>query len=214
MAETKTAPVPNGVSPRSTTLRHLLTLPAVQDGVRAFSANPIGKMSIRLTNSVYELVGAPMLSLFNKPLAYVIPYAQRADEFGVETLYKVEEKYPLVKKPSSELLSDAKEAASQPARHVAEVYNGAYKKAGTNHTIASAKAAVETAAIVTFEGSVFAIRETLKLGQSFQITESLNRAVDRLEEIIKRQHSASTASAVNHDQAEPQNAPEPKTSIV
>jgi hypothetical protein len=214
MAESNTVPVPNGDLPRSTTLRHLLTLPAVQDGVRAFSANPLGKMSIRLTNSVYELVGAPMLNLLNKPLAYVIPYAQRADEFGVETLYKVEEKYPVVKKPSSELLNDAKEAASGPARHVAEVYNGAYKKTGGSPTIASAKAAVETAAIVTLEGSVFAIRETLKLGQSFQITGSLNRAVDRLEEILKRQNAGSTANGVNHNQTEPQTAPEPKSSSV
>jgi len=214
MAESNTVPVTNGDLPRSTTLRHLLTLPAVQDGVRAFSANPLGKMSIRLTNSVYELVGAPMLSLLNKPLAYVIPYAKRADEFGVETLYKVEEKYPVVKKPSSELLNDAKEVASGPARHVVEVYNGAYKKTGGNPTIASAKAAVETAAIVTLEGSVFAIRETLKFGQSFQITGSLNRAVDRLEEILKRQNAGTKANSVNHNQTEPQPAPEPKSSSV
>jgi hypothetical protein len=67
MAESKTTTVPNGDSPQSTTLRHLLTLPAVQDGVRAFNANPLGKMSVQLTNSAYQMVGAPVLSLFNKP---------------------------------------------------------------------------------------------------------------------------------------------------
>jgi hypothetical protein len=214
MAESKTATVPNGDSPRSTTLRHLLTLPAVQDGVRAFSANPVGKISIQLTNSAYDLVGAPILNLFNKPLAYVIPYAQRADEIGVEVLSRVEEKYPVVKKPSSELLNGAKEVAAVPVKHVTEVYNGAYKRSGSNHSIASVKAATETAAIVTIQSYLFLIRETLKLGQSFQITGSLTRAVDQLEEALKRQNSGNTTNAVNHDQAEePQKAAEPKASV-
>lgn len=214
MAESKTATVPNGDSPRSTILRHLLTLPAVQDGVRAFSANPVGKISIQLTNSAYDLVGAPILNLFNKPLAYVIPYAQRADEMGVEVLSKVEEKYPLVKKPSSELLNDAKQVAAVPAKHVTEVYNGAYKRSGGDGNIAKAKAATETAAIVTAQSYLFVIRETLKLGGSFEITRSLSRAVDRLEEMLKHQNVGDARNRVNDDQAEPHNASEPKTSAV
>jgi hypothetical protein len=212
MAESKTAPVPNGDSPRSTTLRHLLTLPAVQDGVRVFSANPVGKMSIQLTNSAYDLVGAPILNLFNKPLAYVIPYAQRADEIGVDVLSRVEDKYPVVKKPSSELLHDAKEVAAVPVRHVTEVYNGAYKRSSCYHSIASVKAGAETAAIVTIQSYLFLIRETLKLGQSFQITSSLTRVLDQLEQALKRQKGGNT-NGVSHDQAEPQNGSEPKATV-
>ncbi|KAL2167907.1 hypothetical protein VTG60DRAFT_644 [Thermothelomyces hinnuleus] len=202
MAETKTAPVTNGDAPHSDTLRHLLTLPAVQDGVRAFSSNPLGRISIRLTNSAYHLVGAPVLSLFNKPLSYVTPYAQRVDEFGVQTLAKVEEKYPIVKKPSPELLKGAKEAAYAPVRHVAEVYNGAYQKTSGNHTIASGKAAAKTAVVVSVEGAIFALREALKFGQSFHVTESIKAAIDQLEEALRRQNGENINNhAANSDHA-------------
>lgn len=215
MAESKTATVTNGDVPHSTTLRHLLALPAVQEGVRAFSASSVGKISIRLTNSAYDLVGAPVLNLFNKPLAYVIPYAQRADEMGVEALSRVEEKYPVVKKPSAELLNDAKEAAREaaavPTKHVTEVYNGACKRSGGESNIAKARAVTETAAIVTMESYLFVVRGTLKLGSAFPITQSLTRALDQLEEIIRRQTGA---DAAGHDQAETPNAAEPKMSTV
>jgi len=215
MAESKTSFVPNGDSPHSDTLRHLLTLPAVQDGVRAFSTNPLGKISIQLTNSAYQMVGAPVLSLFNKPLSYVTPYAQRVDEFGVQTLSKVEEKYPIVKKPSPELLKGAKEAAYAPVKHVTEVYNGAYQKTSGGHTIASGKAAAKTAVVVSVEGAIFALREALKFGQSFQVTESIKNVIDQLEESLKRQNvgNGSTNDAGRHrDDSDSQDASGSKTS--
>ncbi|KAL2196016.1 hypothetical protein P885DRAFT_70146 [Corynascus similis CBS 632.67] len=200
MAESKASPVTNGDSPHSDTLRHLLTLPAVQDGVRAFSTNPLGRISIQLTNSAYHMVGAPVLSLFGKPLSYVTPYAQRVDEFGVQTLSKVEEKYPIVKKPSPELLKGAREAAYAPVRHVTEVYNGAYQKTSGNHTIASGKAAAKTAVVVSVEGAIFALREALKFGQSFQVAESIKAAIDQLEEALRRQNGENANShAANSD---------------
>jgi hypothetical protein len=204
MAESKTTTVPNGDSPQSTTLRHLLTLPAVQDGVRAFNANPLGKMSVQLTNSAYQMVGAPVLSLFNKPLAYVTPYAQRVDELGVQTLARVEERYPIVKKPSPELLRAGREAAYAPVRHVTDVYRGAYQKETTGYTtIATGRAAAKTVAVVSVEGAIFALREALKLGESFQITQSIKAAVDQLEEALKQRQNngndAGDAETVNHE---------------
>jgi len=216
MAESKTSSVPNGDSPHSDTLRHLLTLPAVQDGVRAFSTNPLGKISIQLTNSAYQMVGAPVLSLFNKPLSYVTPYAQRVDEFGVQTLSKVEEKYPIVKKPSPELFQGAKEAAYAPVKHVTEVYNGAYQKTSGGHTIASGKAVAKTAVVVSVEGAIFALREALKFGQSFQVTKSIKNVIDQLEESLKRQNvgnGTTTNDAGHHrDDSESQDASGTKTS--
>lgn len=176
----------------------------MQDGVRAFSANPVGKMSIQLSNSAYQLVGAPMLSLFTKPLAYVTPYAQRVDELGDQTLSKMVERYPAVKKPSPELLQDAREAAYAPVRHVAEVYHGAYQRTGGGHAVASGKAAVKTAAVVSVEGAVFALREALKLGESFRFTEALRSALDQLEQAALSRRQEDAAGRDQQDAAESQ----------
>ncbi|KAK3898719.1 hypothetical protein C8A05DRAFT_47042 [Staphylotrichum tortipilum] len=186
MAETKTTTVLNGDSPHSTTLRHLLTLPAIQDGVRAFQANPLGKMSIQLSASAYNLVAAaPMLSLITKPYAYVSPYVQRVDEFGDQALSKVEAKYPVVKKPSPELLKEAREAVYAPVRHVTDVYNGAYQSTGVG-AVATGKAAAKTVVVVGVEGAIFALREALRFTESLQINKSLKAAVDQLEAALNK----------------------------
>ncbi|KAK4140799.1 uncharacterized protein C8A04DRAFT_31670 [Dichotomopilus funicola] len=191
MAEPKT--VLNGDQPESNTLRHLLTIPAVQDSVRVFSSHPVGKVSIQLTSSAYQYVGAPVLNLFSKPLAYVAPYAKRADDFGVQTLAKVEEKYPVVKKSSPELYQDARDAALAPVKHVSEVYQGAYQRTGGNHTIASGKAAAKTAVVVSLEGGIYVVREALRLGESFRVIKSIQGLVDQLEEAVKRQNGDAEA---------------------
>jgi hypothetical protein len=192
MAEAKTTTVLNGESPHSTTLRHLLTLPAVQDGVRAFSANPLGKMSIQLGSSAYNLVAAPMLSLFNKPLSYVTPYVQRVDEYGDQALSKVEEKYPVVKKPSPELFKEAKEAVYKPVRHVTEIYNGAYQRNGGGYAVARGKAAATTVVVVSAESAIFALRGAEGLTKSPRINESLKKAADQLEAALSRRTSGSS----------------------
>lgn len=206
MSDIKRAPVVDGDSPQSTTLRHLLTYPAVQDGVRVFKANALGKMSIQLSTSVYQAVAAPVLPLFNKPFSFVSPYLQRADELGNETLTMLEEKFPAVKKPSPELLVEAKEVVYAPVRHVAEVYNGAYQRNGSGDVIARSKAAVKTAALVTGESLIYAIRGALKLGESLKIHESINAKVDSLEAAITRREGGSRDNA----ETQSQNGLEPK----
>jgi hypothetical protein len=120
--------------------QHLLTIPAVQDSVRAFSNSSVGRVSQQLGNTAYsaynaysKLIPAPIISLVNKPLAYVVPYAQRVDERCDQTLTRVVERYPAVKKPSPELLRDAREAVYKPVRHVSEVYRGVYEREVNNH---------------------------------------------------------------------------------
>lgn len=158
-------------------------------------------MSIQLSNSAYNMVAAPVLSLLHKPLAYVTPYAQRVDEFGDQTLSRVEARYPAVKKPSPELFKEARDAVYAPVRHVADVYHGAYEQAspaaasteagrGVSATLASGRAAAKTVVLVSAEGAIYAAREALRLGESFQITESLKAVVDRVEEVVKRQNGA------------------------
>ncbi|KAK4102000.1 hypothetical protein N658DRAFT_495933 [Parathielavia hyrcaniae] len=203
MTEAKTTTVLNGESPQSTTLRHLLTLPAVQDGVRVFKANPLGNMSIQLGYSAYNMVGAPMVSLFNKPLSYVTPYVQRVDQYGDQTLSRVEEKYPMVKKPSPELLSDAKQAVYAPVRHVTEVYNGTLQRTGGMYVVASGKAAAKTVVVVSVEGAVFALREAMNLTDSLQIRDSLKKVVSQLEAVVNRHNMA--GNNANHV-AQPQDA--------
>lgn len=193
MSQSETTVVVNGDSPHSTTLRHLLTLPVVQDGVRAFQANPLGKMSIQLSNSAYQLVGAPILSLFYKPLSYVSPYAQRVDQFGDQTLSKVEEKYPAVKKPSPELLEEAKKAAYAPVKHLSDVYNVSLQKVTGGPTIATGKAAVRTAVVVGVEGSIIAIREAIKFTEGLPMHDSLKSALKQLEETFDRQNNTGSS---------------------
>ena len=196
----------------------------MQDGVRAFKANPLGNMSVQLTNSAYQIVGAPVLALLYKPLSYVTPYAQRADEYGDETLSRVEEKYPVVKQPAPELYREAKRAAYAPVQHVTDVYSRVYQRTPGGHVVATGKAAAKTAIVVGFESAIFALREAIKLTESFQINDSLRSAVDSLEAAVvgaqneapaeDDTHAPAQNGSAQNGSAEPesQDAPGAKTS--
>jgi hypothetical protein len=174
-------------------LQHLLTIPLVQDGVRAFSDNPIGKMSIQLSSTAYSLVAGPVLSLLNKPLSYVTPYVQRVDQLGDQMLSKVEEKYPVVKKPSPELYKDAKETVYAPVRHVKDVYNDAHQRNGGGFAVAHSKAAATTVVVVSAESAIFALRGAVDLTKSIHINEHLKKAADKLEAVVSRHQPSSSA---------------------
>ncbi|KAK3304101.1 uncharacterized protein B0T15DRAFT_535554 [Chaetomium strumarium] len=200
MSSAKTTSVPDGDVPQLNTLRHLLTYPAVQDSVRVFKSNPLGRMSIQLSNSAYNMT-APMLSMLNKPYGYVEPYVKRVDELGDQTLSKVEEKFPVVKKPSPELLNEAKQVVYGPVKHVTEVYNGKYQQTSGGYAVASGKAAVMTAAVITGEGLVYAARSLLKWTESLHLGETIKAKVDNLEAAVARQEQ----------NAESQNGRQPKS---
>ncbi|KAL2260033.1 hypothetical protein VTK26DRAFT_6102 [Humicola hyalothermophila] len=187
-AENKHEYVVNGDTPTFATLRHLLTFPAVQDSVRYFQASPVGKMSMQLSNAAYQRVGAPLLSLLDKPYKYVVPYVERADEYGDQTLSKVEEKYPIVKKPSPELIGEAKQAIMVPVKRVEDIYGAMYNQAPAGPT-GAVRAAIKTAAVVTGKGLLFGVQK---------VNDSLSATMASVETVINN------ASAGRHNQNQSQ----------
>lgn len=133
----------------------------VHDSVETFKANPYGQKSIELGDSAYKTLAAPVLPYFSKPYQYVEPYVKKADDLGDKALAKVDEKWPVVKKPTGELYSDAKGIVLFPYNksfeakdHLFSVYSSEYKKAGGENgsgLILTGKAAVATALILTTE---------------------------------------------------------------
>lgn len=131
----------------------------VHDGVETFKANPYGQKSLQLSDSAYKTFGAPVWPYLSKTLEYFQPYVQKADDLGDKALDKVDEKFPVVKKPTNELYSDAKGLVLFPyykglegKDHVFSIYSDEYKKAGDENTfglILTSKAAVATALILT-----------------------------------------------------------------
>ena len=178
-----------------------MTLPAVQDGVRAFQAHPLGKMSVQLSNSAYQIVGAPVLSLLYKPLSYVAPYVQRVDELGDQTLSRVEEKYPVVKKSSPELFEEAKQVVYAPVQHVTSVYNRAYQLKEGGSAVATGKAAAKTAVFVWFEGACFVLRETIKFTDKLTDNEAWNDRLDKLSAAVQSRLFESPTTNGHHDEA-------------
>lgn len=134
----------------------------VHDGVETFKANPYGQKSIQLGDSAYQTFAVPVLPYLSGPYQYFEPYFKKADDLGDKALAKVDEKFPVVKKPTNELYTDAKELVFLPLNkgiegkdHVFDVYSSQYKKAGGGDNgfglILSGKAAVATALVITAE---------------------------------------------------------------
>lgn len=100
---------------------------------------------------------------FNGPYQYVQPYVKKADDLGDKALSKVDERFPVVKKPTNELYTDAKGIILFPYHkglegrdHVLSLYSDEYKKAnGGNDSgfalISTGKAAITTALVLTGE---------------------------------------------------------------
>ncbi|OLN92229.1 hypothetical protein CCHL11_01627 [Colletotrichum chlorophyti] len=142
----------------SATLQHLLDYPLVHDGVVTFRNNPVGKRSIALSDSAYKTFAAPFLPLLARPWSYVRPYAEKADALGDQALTKVEERVPVVKKPTEELVNGAKGIMALPIRtgldakdHVLKTYNQERKKVGGENLVTYGKALVSTALITSSE---------------------------------------------------------------
>ena len=168
--------------------QHLLTYPTVQEGVRMFQATSVGKMSLQLTNAAYE-AGAPLLSYFDKPYKYVSPYVERVDQFGNETLSRVEERFPAVKKPYPELLDEAKSSVYAPAAHIGKVYDVMCQRTPGENTVAHGKAAFKTVAVVTAQG--------LRIGVQ-KVHESLDTAMKDVDSAI-----AANNTSTNGEDASP-----------
>ncbi|ROT43378.1 hypothetical protein SODALDRAFT_319852 [Sodiomyces alkalinus F11] len=148
----------SGSSPSSVFLQHLLDYPVVYDGVSTFKQNPYGQKSLQLSDSAYKTFAQPLAPFLNKPFQFVRPYLQKADSLGDQALSKVEETAPFVKKPTRQLVADARALVGFPYRtgleakdHVLNTYSAECKKAGGDGIVAHSKALVSTALISSSE---------------------------------------------------------------
>jgi len=155
--------VVNGDSPYSATIRHLLAFPTVQDGVRTYKSTALGQKSLDIGNAAYQGFASNIFPFFRKPYEYISPYVERVDAVGDQTLSKIEEKFPIVKKPASEIIDDTKNVILFPLRisqsgreYVFSVYQAEAKKLDGNPVVVHSKAAIVTAITLTTESLIFA----------------------------------------------------------
>jgi hypothetical protein len=146
----------NGDVPHSAFIEHILAYPVVNDSVSSFKSYPLGQRSLELTDSAYRNFAAPVLPYLSRPFQYVSPYVKKADDLGDKTLSKVDEKFPMVKKPTNEIMNDFKTVAAFPFRvagtgkeHLLNTYESELKKVGGNGYVSYGKAALTTALIIT-----------------------------------------------------------------
>jgi hypothetical protein len=146
----------NGDVPHSAFIDHILGYPVINDGISTFKSNPYGQKSIQLGDTAFKTFAQPIMPYFAKPYQYVSPYVKKADDLGDKTLSKVDEKFPIVKKPTEELYSDARSIIMFPLRigqsgkeYVMNTYNSECKKVGGDNLMTYGKAAFTTALIIT-----------------------------------------------------------------
>ena len=135
-----------------------MNYPVISDGVHTFKSNEYGQRSIKLSDSAYKTFAAPILPYFSKPIEYVTPYVSKADELGDKTLDRIDERFPVVKKPTNDLYNDTKGLIFFPLNktlqgkdHVLEVYTTEYKKNEQAGLVATGKAVVTTVLVVSNE---------------------------------------------------------------
>ncbi|VUC38151.1 unnamed protein product [Clonostachys rosea] len=175
--------IPNGSS-ASAFIQHLLEYPLISDGVHTFQTNEYGQRSIKLGDSAYKTFAVPVLGLFARPYQYVSPYVAQADTFGDKTLDKIDERFPVVKKPTAELYNETKSLILFPYNkglegkdHVLEVYSSEFKKIEQKGLIAQGKAAVTTALVVSNEtlGWIGSFLTAKKAEASQAVNEKVNQ---------------------------------------
>lgn len=135
--------------------QHLLRYPVINDSVTTFKQNEYGQRSIRLGDSAYKTFAAPIVSVLKTPYQYVSPYVKRADDIGDQTLSKVDERFPVVRKPTGELYAGAKGIVLLPYQkgvegkeQVLSLYTAEHNKVGGDGLISHAKTVVSTILIV------------------------------------------------------------------
>lgn len=150
------APTVNGEAPSSAFISHLTSYPLCSDSITTFKQHPLGQKSLSLADQGYQTFAKPILPYFSKPYQYVHPYVAKLDSIGDSTLSKVDAKFPVVKKPTSELYDNATGIALFPFRkgiegkdYVLKTYNTECKKVGGEGLVTMGKAAVTTTLVVT-----------------------------------------------------------------
>jgi len=146
----------NGEKPSSAFFAHLTSYPLIGDSINTIKSNSIGQKSIALADSGYQTFAKPILPYLAKPYQYVSPYVEKADSLGDSALSKVDEKFPTLKKSTSEIYDDAKGVAFFPLQkgfegkdYVSKTYSSEVKKVGGEGFVTLGKAAVTTTLIVS-----------------------------------------------------------------
>jgi len=145
-------------APQSAFLQHILSYPIVDDSINVVKANPYAQRSFQIGDSVYQTFAAPVLPLLKKPYGFVSPLVEKADALGDKALDRVDERFPVVKKPTSDIFNETRDLVSIPFNktiegkdHVLQVFNAEYKKIDQEGLVAQGKAAVTTAFVVSNE---------------------------------------------------------------
>jgi len=149
------APQVNGDSPSSAFISHLISYPLISDSISTFKSNSYGQKSLSLTSASYEKFGKPILPYFTKPYQYVSPYVAKADSIGDHTLSAIDDKFPVVKKPTGELYSEGKDVVLWPLvkggqgkDYVVSTYGKEVEKTKKEGIVGYGKAVVSTGFIV------------------------------------------------------------------
>jgi hypothetical protein len=128
----------------------------VEDSLTALKQNPLCQKSLSLADQGYNALAKPVIPYFQKPYQYVHPYVAKVDSIVDHTLSKVDERFPIVKKPTGELYDNAKGLAFFPLRkgmegkdYVLQTYNSECKKVGGEGLVTMGKAALSTTLIVS-----------------------------------------------------------------
>ncbi|EHK24725.1 uncharacterized protein TRIVIDRAFT_215659 [Trichoderma virens Gv29-8] len=143
---------------QSAFLQHLLSYPLVSDGIHTVASNEYAQRSLKLGDSAYRNFAAPFVPYLSKPYGYVSPYVQKADSFGDKTLDRIDERFPIVKKPTGDLYNETRglilfpyQKGLEGREHVFQIYASELKKLEQNGVVAQGKAAVSTVFVVSNE---------------------------------------------------------------
>lgn len=130
----------------------------INDCVCTVKSNELAQRSLKLGDSAYQTFAAPLLPWLSKPYEYVSPYVARADSLGDKTLNRIDERFPIVKKPTSDLYNGTRSLILFPYNkgiegrdHIFDIYASEVKKTEQKGLVSQGKAAVSTAVVVSTE---------------------------------------------------------------
>lgn len=147
----------NGV-PHSAFLEHLLNYPLISDSVSTIQSYPIAQKTVDLTTSTYNRLESTFKPYLSTPYSYISPYVSKADSLGDSTLSNIDERFPIVKKPTDEVVASARSVVFLPVRkgqegrdHVLSVYQDQRKGFEGEGVVIFVRASASTALTVTAE---------------------------------------------------------------
>lgn len=132
-----------------------MSYPIIEFSLDKLKSNEYARKSLQLGDSVYKNFAAPFLPYLAKPYEYVSPYVSKADSLGAHTLDRIDEQFPVVKKPTADLYNDTKTLILLPYHkafegrdHVLQVFKSECKKSEQKGLVTQGKAAVVTVFVV------------------------------------------------------------------